>query len=57
MGSATFCSARGKTTWRGYSQHVDTVMARIPTAQRGPCDRLATTSAPRARSWLRRRSS
>jgi len=34
MCRATTCTTCGKTTWAGCGQHVDQVMARVPSAQR-----------------------
>jgi hypothetical protein len=34
MCRATTCKTCGKTTWAGCGQHVDQVLAAVPTAQR-----------------------
>ncbi|WP_460863111.1 hypothetical protein [Rhodococcus aerolatus] len=51
MCRAATCSTCSKTTWAGCGQHVDTVMAGVPTSQRCTCDR---TPAPARRRWFGR---
>jgi hypothetical protein len=42
------CKTCGKTTWAGCGQHIDQVMARIPSAQRCP----GHPRPERSGSWL-----
>lgn len=50
--SAT-CRTCGKTTWAGCGQHVDQVMAAVPSAQRCP-GHVATEATSGGGSFLRR---
>ena len=38
MCSTASCSQCGKKTWAGCGEHVDAVMARVPSAQRCRCE-------------------
>lgn len=51
----TNCRRCGKTTWAGCGQHVDQVMARVPSSQR--CPGHADDPEPAGRGlfgWLRK---
>lgn len=39
MCSPIRCDTCGKTTWTGCGQHVDDVMANVPTAEQCACSR------------------
>lgn len=58
MCSAATCTQCGKTTWRGCGQHVDSVMAGVPTDQRCTCDHRSAatkgTAVPTKRRWFSR---
>lgn len=44
MCAPTTCSRCGKTTWRGCGQHIETVMANVPPANRCQCERTQPKS-------------
>ena len=50
MCRAVPCKTCGKTTWAGCGQHVDQVMARVPSGQRCPGHPRSEGSG----SWLTR---
>ena len=45
------CRQCGKATWAGCGQHVDSVMAAVPTAQRCSCESARDSSVGTRRGW------